>query len=59
VLRPVDAVAAGKIGQWPPALGPAAPTVPLDPLAVLLDQLAAAVLREPRAASASCSSATS
>jgi putative transposase len=38
VLRPVDAVAAGKTRRKPPA--PPAPTVPFDPPGALLDRLA-------------------
>jgi hypothetical protein len=38
VLRPVDAVAAGKTRRKPPA--PPAPTVPFDPPGALLDRVA-------------------
>ena len=38
LLRPVDAVAAGKTRRKPPK--PPAPTVPFDPPGALLDRLA-------------------
>lgn len=45
VLRPVDAVAAGKTRRARPAAAPAAPTVPFDPSGARLDRL---VGRPPR-----------